>query len=105
MPSPLTIGSTPIKVVGINNKRYELFLQNVGKDDLYFKKQPLTGAIIEPSATNYDFILSAKDNKGETRIKIRSIASFRVVCVSPGASPSDGKLAYMETNVVNNGVC
>lgn len=105
MSSPLLIASTPIKVVSKNTKRFELFLQNVGKDDIYFKKQKLNGIIEEPSATNYDFILYAKENKGDGRIKIRSIASFRAVGIGQGASTPTCTLAYMETNITSGGAC
>ena len=94
MTSPLTITVTPIKVVSINKKRYELFLQNTGSQNIYVKKQSLNGAITEPSATNYDFELTALGTASGI-IKIESAASYMAV-----SAVATTTLGVMETFAV-----
>lgn len=101
MSSPLTITATPVQVVPVNNSRKMIFFENVEKEPIYFKKQPLSGAISEVSLTNYDFVLNgAEDNDAAgDSIQIGSICAFRAVRSSaPGSK--DGKIAYFEVDCV-----
>lgn len=79
MNSPVTVTTTPTAMAGVNLKRSAILLQNNSKEDVYVKKQKLTGPVIVPSATNYDFILHGsvgEGNDGEKIEIIDTVAAF-----------------------------
>jgi len=79
MASPVTVGTTPIKLIGVNLKRDTVIFQNNSKEDVYVKKQSLIAPLSVPSPSNYDFILHGAVGEGNdgARIElINSVASF-----------------------------
>jgi len=79
MISPVTVGTTPVVLAKANLNRKSMILQNNSKEDVYIKKQKLTGAYVLPTATNYDFILHGSVGEctdGERIELFDSVAAF-----------------------------
>jgi hypothetical protein len=92
MASPISLTTVAVTVVPFNARRITLMLQNTGAAVAYVKKQIPGAAASIPSATNYDFELTALGTESGI-LKIDSAASFMAV----GAAATT--LAYMETVV------
>jgi hypothetical protein len=92
MASPISLTTAAVLVVPFNAQRKTLMLQNTGAAVAYVKKQIPGVAASIPSATNYDFELTALGTESGI-LKIDSSAGFMAV----GAAATT--LAYMETVV------
>lgn len=110
--SPITVGESVVTVVDVTTNRLVLFLQNTGKNDIYFKKQ-VGRTVSLPSSSNYDFILYSNENKGISEIFIESTAKFLAVVPQPNDNSSNNgngngsektsTLAWFETIQFNYG--
>jgi hypothetical protein len=79
MSSPVTVTTSPVALIGVNLKRANVIFQNNSKEDVYVKKQLLTGPVNVPSPTNYDFILHGsvgEGNDGERIEILDTVAAF-----------------------------
>lgn len=97
----ISIGTTVSTIFNQNINREKLFLQNTGKNKIYFTKQK-NGVVRTPTSTDYDFMLvpiveagnsnKIKDASAISQTDIHSIGGIKAV------SEEDGSiLAYFET--------
>lgn len=74
--SVINVTNAPIVLIGKNISRDKVILQNTGSEDVFVKKWFYGNPIAPiPSATNYDFILTAKPGEGKSQADIYQIAS------------------------------
>jgi len=94
MASPITLTTTAVVVVPFNARRRTLLLQNTGATNAIYVKKQIPGAAQSiPSATNYDFEMTALGTE-DGIVQIDSAAAFMAV-----AAAATTTLAYMETVV------
>lgn len=92
MASPITLTTVAAVIVPFNARRRTLMLQNTGATNAVYVKKQIPGVAQSiPSATNYDFELTALGTENNI-VKIDSAASFMAV-----AAAATTTLAYMET--------
>jgi hypothetical protein len=95
MASPIILTTTAVVIVPFNSRRKVLQLQNTGGTNaIYVKKQIRGTAQSIPSATNYDFELTALGTASGI-IKIESAASYMAV-----SAVATTTLGVMETFAV-----
>lgn len=106
----LNIEDTPVQVVGINNDRRKIYLQNTGEEKIYIKKKNTFDEVVTPSPTNYDFILYPSeikdhdDKNGEKDKECREYITSKNIYTTAGfvaVSNQEGStLAFMEVNIL-----
>jgi len=98
MTSPITIGTTAIVVLPVNNRRADVRMQNTGTSSIYIKRIPLGAISTTVSSTDYEVLLGpslgeAGESEAGEPFVTDSVAAFVAV-----SSAANGKLAIFETN-------
>ena len=100
----IEIEQTAVKVVGINNKRKIVHIENTGNQPVYFTKQNRESVHNVPTEENYDFILYPVSARGITSIAIESVSRINAVVLRGSSKKApEGTVAYFETEYVNGG--
>lgn len=97
MANPMTIGTTPVKLVSANKNRALVRFQNVCKNVIYLKKIPMSGVIPPVSDTDFEIRLESSPSANEYGevFETNSIAGFVAV-----ASKADSSVSVYETSYV-----
>lgn len=97
MATPISIGTTKVKVASVVNNRALIRFQNVGNKTVYIKKIPLGAVTANVSDTDYEVLLHAdpgESGKGDS-FETNSINGFVAISTTTGSELAVYQTVYI----------